>query len=157
MRSKSAGWGEQTSSRQITPEVFDDERPFMAIPGHSVMASAHQQTIRRHGRRWSFSDPVPMTTMSPMMARIVDRFLRRTKNWKGASVMAKAISSEARRCEPNPGQGWRILWQSSETKGYLDAGAVDRSPSGRLLIRCIEERSADDSDSSKCSKVFSLG
>ncbi|KAK1541807.1 hypothetical protein CPAR01_05194 [Colletotrichum paranaense] len=44
-----------------------------------------------------------------------------------------------------------------ETKGYLDAGAVDRSPSGRLLIRCIEERSADDSDSSKCSKVFSLG
>ncbi|KXH28669.1 hypothetical protein CSIM01_08290 [Colletotrichum simmondsii] len=41
-----------------------------------------------------------------------------------------------------------------ETKRYLDAGAVDQSPSGRLLIRCIEERSADDSDSSKCSKLL---
>ncbi|KAK1448395.1 hypothetical protein CCUS01_11615 [Colletotrichum cuscutae] len=102
MRSKSAGWGEQTSSRQI--DFYDEQRI---------------EEARRLWRKRSLQKP-----------DVASRTQVKVGGYSGDHL---------------------------ETKGYLDAGAVDRSPSGRLLIRCIEERSADDSDSSKCSKVFSLG
>ncbi|KAK1710135.1 hypothetical protein BDP67DRAFT_491649 [Colletotrichum lupini] len=68
MRSKSAGWGEQTSSRQV-PEVFDDERPFMAITvravSNMIIASSSHLTDRSESRsgidrseKWSFRDGI---------------------------------------------------------------------------------------------------
>lgn len=90
-----------------------------------------------------------------MMARVVDRFHdeQRTEEarwlWRKRSLEKPDVAS---RTQVKVGG---YFGDHLETKRYLDAGVVNQSPSGRLVIRCIEERSADDSDSSKGSKAFS--
>ncbi|KAK1497545.1 uncharacterized protein CCOS01_15907 [Colletotrichum costaricense] len=156
MRSKSAGWGEQTSSHQITPEVFDDEKPLWAFPvcavSNVVIASSSHLTDRSESRSCADDDYVADDGEDCRSIFTTNKGLKSRVGYGERRSLQKPDVASRTQVKVGGYSGNHL-----ETKGHLDAGAVDRSPSGRLLIRCIEERSADDSDSSKCSKVFSLG